>query len=582
MTQPANRRSAWALCAVALFTSSWADPPGVPPAPPQALFPDLFAAVQTARVFSDSKEFADAVANAPPAQIVAQYRAQRPQSVAALRDFVGTYFDLPTMAEVPDAGLGGASDQATLVQHIDGLWNALTRATVSAPPYSSLLALPHPYVVPGGRFREIYYWDSYFTMLGLVESGRQDLVQDMVLDFAYMIDTFGHVPNGARTYYLSRSQPPVFFAMVGLLSPDDPSRAYAQYLPQLRAEYAYWMEGAQDLRRERAHRRVVALPDGAVLNRYWDDADTPRDESYREDVELARGSGRPARQLYREIRAGAESGWDFSSRWFADGRTLATIDTTEIIPVDLNGLLYGLENAIRLGCRRSGDEVCAKDFARRADARRHAVDRYLWNRRSGAYLDYRWTRGVRVPRLSAATLYPLFTGLASKQQAAAVAKTVAAHLLETGGIATTQQDTGQQWDAPNGWAPLQWVAVSGLRGYGELHLAEEVACRWIATVGGAYRRSGKLLEKYDVSGTGRAGVAWRRRRISPAGWLRLDQRRDAQAVGALPRLRPLRLVDDTSYRRGWERSDSVRLAASDALLRCAATSTPGLRMAAFH
>jgi alpha,alpha-trehalase len=108
--------------------------------------------------------------------------------------------------------------------------------TVSAPPYSSLLPLPHPYVVPGGRFREIYYWDSYFTMLGLLESGRRDLARDMVRDFAHMIDAFGHVPNGARTYYLSRSQPPVFFAMVGLLSPDDPSRAYEQYLPQLRAE----------------------------------------------------------------------------------------------------------------------------------------------------------------------------------------------------------------------------------------------------------------------------------------------------------------------------------------------------------
>ena len=152
------------------------------------------------------------------------------------------------------------------------------------PRYSSLLPLPQPYVVPGGRFREIYYWDSYFTMLGLEESGRRDLVVDMVHDFAYLIDTYGHVPNGTRTYYLSRSQPPFFFEMVGLLSSDDPARAFVRYLPELKREYAFWMEGAQSLRRGRAHRRVVALPDGSILNRYWDDRDTPRDESYREDT----------------------------------------------------------------------------------------------------------------------------------------------------------------------------------------------------------------------------------------------------------------------------------------------------------
>src|SRR6266481_5937072 len=168
--------------------------------------------------------------------------------------------------------------------------------------------MPDPYVVPGGRFREMYYWDSYFTMLGLATSGRHDLVDGMVRDFAYLIDTYGHVPNGARTYYLSRSQPPFFFAMVGLVSPKEPGQAFAAYLPQLRREYAFWMEGAQGLRAGTSHRHVVALPDGSVLNRFWDDTNTPRDESYREDTELARGSHRPAPQLFRDIRAAAVSG----------------------------------------------------------------------------------------------------------------------------------------------------------------------------------------------------------------------------------------------------------------------------------
>ena len=121
------------------------------------------------------------------------------------------------------------------------------------------------------------------------------------------------------------------------------------------------------------------MPDGAVLNRFWDDSDTPRDESYAEDVKLARASRRPARSVYRDIRAAAESGWDFGSRWFADPKDLSTIETTEIVPVDLNSLMYGLENAIRAGCERASDAACVRDFTQRAAARRAAIDRYLWN-----------------------------------------------------------------------------------------------------------------------------------------------------------------------------------------------------------
>jgi alpha,alpha-trehalase len=350
----------------------------------------------------------------------------------------------------------------------------------------------------------MYYWDSYFTMLGLEESGRHDLVEDMVRDFAYLIDTYGHVPNGVRTYYLSRSQPPFFFEMVGLLTRGDPTASFVRFLKELKREYAFWMEGAVSLRPGTAHRRVVALPDGSILNRYWDDRDTPRDESYREDTELARASSRKPEEVYRDIRAAAESGWDFSSRWFADAQTRATINTTEIIPVDLNSLLFGLEGAIGAACERMADTACAADFKRRASARRAAIDHYLWNTTARSYLDYRWTLRAAVPRISAAIVYPLFVGVASEAQAAAVAMNVVRHLLRDGGVVTTTLDTGQQWDAPNGWAPLQWIAVSGLRRYGNERLAETIACRWIVNVKRVYDASGKLVEKYDVTGTGRS------------------------------------------------------------------------------
>ena len=359
--------------------------------------------------------------------------------------------------------------------------------------------------MPGGRFRELYYWDSYFVMLGLAESGRRDLVEDMAKNFADLMDTYGHAPNGTRTYYLSRSQPPFFFEMVSLLSPSDPAAAFARYLKELKTEYAYWMDGANALKPGQAHAHAVALEDGSILNRYWDASDAPRDEAYSEDVELATATHRPPDEIYRDMRAGAESGWDFSSRWLADSHTLASIDTTEIIPIDLNALMFGLENAIRAGCERAGERDCAEDFAKRAAARRAAIDRYLWDPSRGVYLDYRWTRKEPIDHITAATLYPLFTRVASEAQAASVAKAVEAELLKPGGIVTTTLDTGQQWDWPNGWAPIQWIAVEGLTAYGHKPLAEAIACRWMVNVSSVYRSTGKLVEKYDVIATNQAG-----------------------------------------------------------------------------
>ena len=471
--------------------------------PPQVLFKDLFVAVQTQGIYPDGKTFVDAVPRSPPAEILKAYHATAPTSPDALKQFVAEHFSLP-----PEATSGTSPpSRVSVVAHIDQLWDQLTRRTPAAPPYSSMLPLPYPYVVPGGRFRELYYWDSYFTMLGLAESGRQDLLTDMVRDFAYLIDTYGHVPNGTRTYYLTRSQPPFFFAMVGLLAKgsSDPGSAYAQYLPQLKREYAFWMEGANGLHPGGAHRHAVAMPDGSILNRYWDDGDMPRDEAYKSDSELAGESGRPTHEVYRDIRAAAESGWDFGSRWFADGDHRDTIETTEIVPVDLNSLLFGLENAIEAGCEHRGDAACAREFSGRAAARRRAMDRYLWNPSRGVYFDYRWSRSEAMTRVSAATLYPLFFGVAAAEQATAVAKVVATELLRKGGIVTTTSYTGEQWDAPNGWAPLQWIAIAGLRRYDKGMLAETIACRWVVNVLAVYHQSGKLVEKYDVDTTGRSG-----------------------------------------------------------------------------
>ncbi|HDR9002548.1 TPA: alpha,alpha-trehalase TreA [Burkholderia vietnamiensis] len=467
--------------------------------PPSQLYGDLFVAVQTAQIYPDQKTFVDATPNTDPATIVQLYQQQKSQPGFSLKAFVDQYFTAPPQSGVtPPANL-------TLRQHIDWLWPQLTRTTTSVPPYSSLVPMPKPYVVPGGRFREGYYWDTYFTMLGLQVSGREDLVDDMLDNFAYLIDTVGHIPNGNRTYYASRSQPPFFAYMVTLAARAEGDTVYQKYLPALRKEYAYWMQGESAAPRGEPVRHVVAMPDGAVLNRYWDASDTPRDESYLEDVTTAKAvPSRPANDVYRDLRAGAESGWDYSSRWFGDGRTLATIRTTSIVPVDLNSLMFHLETTIVKGCTVARDVGCVVDFSARAARRAAAINRYLWNRR-GYYGDYDWQ--LRKPRdgVTAAALYPLFAGVAWPERAKATAREVRKTLLQPGGLATTTQNTGQQWDAPNGWAPLQWIAIEGLRRYGEPALAKDIGTRFLADVKHVYATEGKLVEKYVVEGAGEGG-----------------------------------------------------------------------------
>lgn len=483
-----------------------------PPPPPSILFDGLFARVAASGQFSDFKDFVDAVPREAPAAILAAYRYQHPQSNAALAEFLRKHFVLQppaaAPATLPQKGLA-------IEKHIAALWPVLTRDTPTVPAYSSSLPLPQPYVVPGGRFTEMYYWDSYFTMLGL---GDAKLRGSMVADFAYMIDTYGHIPNGSRTYYLSRSQPPFFFKMVALTNKDDEAAAFAHFLPELKAEYVYWMQGEHDVAAAKGVRNVVAMPGGAILNRYWDERDTPRDEMFPKDLAVAKTSSQPKDVLYRNIRAAAESGWDFSSRWFADDHSLATIETTDIIPVDLNSLLFGLEQAIAAGCERKRDQACATEFTNRAARRRNAMTRYLWDSKKGAFFDYDWAAGKRRDVLSAATLYPLFVGEADYVQAHAVADTIRMHLLAPGGVATTENHTGQQWDAPNGWAPLQWIAVDGLVRYQETYLASEIAARWLATVEHAYDASGRLVEKYDVENPNRKGGGGEYKLQDGFGW----------------------------------------------------------------
>jgi len=476
------------------------DPANGQTQPPDILFGSLFNDVQRAKLFPDQKTFADAVPKNDPQTILADYQMQRKQAGFDLKRFVDTNFTLPGEGEkyVPPAG-------QSLRAHIDGLWPVLTRTTSSAGKWDSLLPLPKPYVVPGGRFREVYYWDSYFTMLGLAESGHWDKISDMVDNFAHELDAWGHIPNGNRSYYLSRSQPPFFSLMVELLATHD-SDALKKYRPQMEKEYAYWMDGVDALQPGQANKRVVKLDDGAILNRYWDDRDTPRPESWMDDITTAQNSpDRPAAEIYRDLRSAAASGWDFSSRWMDDPKKLGTIRTTSIVPVDLNALMFKMEKLLAKASKDAGDSTAASRYETLATERQKAMESHLWNDKEGWYADYDLkTKQVR-SQLTAAALFPLYVHAAAQDRADKVATATASQLLKPGGIATTNVNSGQQWDAPNGWAPLQWVAAEGLQNYGHKKVAMNVTWRFLTNVQHTYDREQKLVEKYDVSSTGTGG-----------------------------------------------------------------------------
>ena len=462
--------------------------------PPNERFGTLFESVQLNRVFPDGKTFVDCNPKFTTDEIMANYEAQKDQADFDLSKFVATHFEEPKQY----ASGFQADTSRSVAEHINTLWPILTRQP-DQNNTGSLFPLPNAYIVPGGRFGEIYYWDSYFTMLGLQAAEKGDMIENMVKNFAYLIDKIGFIPNGNRTYFLSRSQPPFFGKMVALLAEVKGSEILVTYLPQLEKEYNFWMAGQDQVGvNTPTSGKSVWLEEDMTLNRYWDKGDYPRAESYREDVETIEKSDRPAAQVYRDLRSACESGWDFSSRWFKDPQELATIHTTDIIPVDLNALLYTLEKVIEQAYTEKGESENATAFAEKAKARKAALLKYCWNEEQGFFMDYDFVAKQHTPVPSLAGLFPLEAKMATVEQAQKVANYVQTNFLKPGGVVSTLVDNGQQWDYPNGWAPLQWMTITGLRNYEQEELATSIKDRWIALNTKVYKNTGKLVEKYNV------------------------------------------------------------------------------------
>ncbi len=479
------------------------------PQTPDQIYGQLFIDVQLNRVFSDSKTFVDCVPTISPEHILAKYETEKIKAGFKLKPFVLKYFKLPAQPKTYTA------KTKDVRQHINNLWKVLQRSADKPLKGSSLLALPNSYIVPGGRFREIYYWDSYFTMLGLKESKQYSLMESMVNNFAYMINTYGHIPNGNRTYYLSRSQPPFFSLMVELLASVKGVSVYKKYSKVLQKELDYWKntESANANSLEVRNFYVDINNSEIAVSRYSDNLSIPRQESYLEDYLTAEKAALEFRKVVRyadsnrlnravdsikrnvlnNLRSAAASGWDFSSRWMLRGKELYNTKTTSIIPVDLNCLVYHL----RQTHEQSIETHDEKELQLHTAITKKNFKQLFFNEQLGWYCDATQD-GKVLSNPTLAGMYPLFFKLADKEDVPRIVEFLKENFLKDGGVVTSLNNTKQQWDAPNGWAPLQWITIIGLENYGYHDLAKEIATRWVELNKKVFASTGRLMEKYDV------------------------------------------------------------------------------------
>jgi alpha,alpha-trehalase len=370
-----------------------------------------------------------------------------------------------------------------------------------------LLYLPHPYVVPGGRFNEMYGWDSYFIQVGLVRDGEIELAKEMVENFLYEVENYGKVLNANRTYFLTRSQPPFLTRMILNVYRQHPDRAWLRRtIPSIEKYYSFWTT-APHLTPETGLSRYYDLGEGPAPEVVSDERDSQGrthydrvKEFYRtqriEDYDVSKFYDRAGDELtaafYKGDRSMRESGFDPSNRFGP-----FSADITSYNPVCLNSLLYVMELDAAQIMRLAGRARDARVWETRARTRRERVNRLMWDEREGLYYDYNFEKKQvrRYPFVT--TFYPLWAGIATPQQAARIAANL--RLFErAGGLLTSTNVSGSQWDAPYGWAPTQLIAVEGLRRYGLRSEAERVAANFLSLVLKDFIEHNTIVEKYDV------------------------------------------------------------------------------------
>jgi alpha,alpha-trehalase len=402
------------------------------------------------------------------------------------------------------------------------------------PP--GLLFLENPYVVPGGRFNEMYGWDSYFIILGLLRDGRTELARGMVENFFFEIEHYGTVLNANRTYFLTRSQPPFLTSMIMAVDQAEKTAGHedrgwlAKAFKYASKDYEMWTRDphlagttglsryydfgqgpvAEGLQDETGYYRTVAAyfvnhPERADHDLVETKANGPNPDAIGFPFSLqlcentqagskcdALKSLSLSRDYYKGDRSMRESGFDISFRFGP-----YSAETHHYAPVCLNSLLYKTEKDLEEISRVLDKKEDAERWRQRAEDRKQRMNRYLWDAVRGQFFDYNFETENRSAYEFASTFYPLWAGLATPEQAAAVEK----HLPifeHPGGLAMSHTETGVQWDYPYGWAPIQLLGIEGLRRYGFTDDADRLSYKFLSMVAENFRRDGTIREKYNV------------------------------------------------------------------------------------
>jgi alpha,alpha-trehalase len=370
-----------------------------------------------------------------------------------------------------------------------------------------LLYLPRPYVVPGGRFNEMYGWDSYFIQVGLLRDHEIDLARDMADNFLYEIRNYGKILNANRTYYLTRSQPPFLTQMLlGVYTVTKDKSWLQNAIPAVESYYRFWttephltaetgLSRYYDLGEGPAPESVSAEKDAQGLTHYDRVKEYYRTQKV-PDYEVGEFYDRKRDVLttlfYKGDRSMRESGFDPSNRFGP-----FSVDIIHYNPVCLNSLLYLMETQTADILEILSKTSEADSWRKRAAGRAERINRLMWDTEDGLYYDYNFAHKTTRKYPFLATFYPLWAGIASKEQAAAVARNVA-KFERPGGLATSTYESGNQWDLPFGWAPLEMIAVEGLRRYGFTADADRIAKAFTTLVRQEYEKAGFIVEKYDV------------------------------------------------------------------------------------
>lgn len=530
----------------------------------------LLHAVQMANVFSDSKYFVDMPIkdNSSAFDILVDFQRRelamtdyQPHThdthEQLLRRFIDDHFDPPgtdllpvtpfdfqgqyhppMVSDIQDKELRDwAFDLHQIWQTLGRIRNLNVKGSLLRSRKLDAPSLSQPanvLIVPGGRFRESYYWDSYWIVQGLLVSGMPITARGIVNHLLEYVADYGFVPNGGRIYYLTRSQPPMLSDMVKLvarLSVDGNETEYDdEYLraalPILEREYDFWMQHGPCGHAVELTRRNSSTT--YVLNRYTSNANQPRPESYREDVLVAAeffdrtmqmedgnaaATERHKDKYYNNVIAAAESGWDFSSRWLRDPLDMKSMVTTSVVPVDLNAIMYRVERNLMEFNRHLGNDVRAQFFERAAARRLEAIDAILWSEKHKSWKDYDLETDTHSTIVSVSDYTPLWAKAFNSSDIDRLKHVVtslkSSGLLQVGGVQTTTIFSGQQWDSPNAWPPEQDIVVEGLLAVNTTEsysLARELSQTWTQTSLTAWRQTGLMFEKYNASEIGGLGA----------------------------------------------------------------------------